>query len=114
MENKNPQDGVVLYHLKGKFAVADKNGNLSRKFELSKAQAQAIYDYLHFGSFKGMFDVLSLEDYIDVLAMHYDFLIAGTNDREMRSLLNSEFEEKSQNLREFYNKEQEKTQAQPM
>lgn len=113
MEKENPTSGVVLQHLKGKFALTNYDGKLVKNFELSKNQAQAIYDYLNFGTFKGMFDILSLKDYIDVLAVHYDCLIADTQNREMRSFLNKEFEHKAEKLKQFYS-EESKEERQPM
>ena len=113
MEKENPTSGVVLYHLKGKYGLSNHEGKIINNFELSKGQAQAIYDYLNFGAFNGMFDILSLKNYIDALAVHYDYLIAETQNRELRSFLNKEFEHKSEMLNQFYN-EQTKDENQPM
>lgn len=110
MSNNSRRPGVIFYHLKGEFSLANGDGKVVTDFKYNQNQVIAIQDYLVGGNFEGMFNVLSLEDYKLVLALHYDKIIADASSKENRDLLNKEYEKKLQELESFY---EQSLQAQP-
>lgn len=113
MEKFNPQGGVIPYHLKNKFAFANKDGKAKTEFEFTREQVEAVQRFLYNGLFDEMFESLPLDAYINVLSMHYDYLIAETNNREYRNLLGEEYEREENKLRAFFEKCMLNKQAQP-
>lgn len=113
MEKSNPQGGVIPYHLNKKFAFADKDGKTRTEFKFTAKQVEAVQKFLYEGAFEGMFDILPLEVYVNVLSMHYDYLIAETRNRDSRNLLCKEFEREENKLNLFNEKDMLNKQVQP-
>lgn len=102
MGNSLKGPGVLFYHLKGKFSLANSEGQVVSKFKYEKHHLEAIQDFLAEGKFEGMFDILPLEDYKLVLALHYDKVIADASNRDLRAILNREYERKLKELEDFH------------
>lgn len=110
MDKKLAQLGGMFCHLKGKYLLITNEGRLASNHKYDENQVSATLRYLNNGAFKGMFNILSIEDYKLALDMHYEKIIAKTPDKEERKLLNDEYKKRSKKLDSIY---EQIMQAQP-
>ena len=102
MEKERQKLGVVFIHLKDKWAYGSTTDSRMSKFVFDNIQIKALQTFLEKGVFKGMFDIVSCNDFLNVLNLHYDSLIKETINREIE--LESERNKRKDELDEAYKK----------
>ncbi len=97
MKNKQNQKetnnhfGVLLYHLKGKFALADEEGQLLTDFQFTGEQAVAIQNYLREGLHEGMFDKVEESVYKTAIGIKYKAMQGKSQSSEGNKALIGEY-----------------------
>lgn len=107
MEKKSGYDpknyvGVSFLHLRGKFALADRNGNpVSNSFNLDLEQIDAIFKYFQQGTYKGMFSKVERAMYGMALGYHYEAMMEMASNDAEKEQLRAEYTNKSNMLKVF-------------
>ena len=99
MNNEKQKLGVVLYHLKDKFAYGSTNGNEMSEFKFDEIQIATLFDYLRNGVFEGMFTFLEPEEFRAILELNYLNLAREVVSNEKIKELEKEFLEKEKELK---------------
>ena len=107
MENQNIQNttnqhNVGFMQLRGKFAYMDyKTGNPISDFYLTMDEVKSINAYLHGGVYEGMFDKVSVKEYVNALGLKYGSMKKdGISKEEEHELIRGYLEELN-NLNKF-------------
>ena len=88
MENKKQGLGVVLYHLKDKFAFGSTSGSELTEFKFDMNQVEAIREFLLSGAFQGMFDIVDFADYQNITDLNYISLAREAISSEEKKYFN--------------------------
>ena len=89
-ETKN-HSGIILYHLKGKFALANEEGQLLTDFQFTGEQAMAIQNYLREGLHEGMFDKVEESVYKTAIGIKYKAMQEDSQGSEENKALIGEY-----------------------
>ena len=102
MEKAKQKLGVTFIHLKDKWAYGSTTDSRMSKFEFDDIQIHALITYFEKGVFEGMFDIVSYNDFLNVLNLNYDSLKNETISPNRIIELESEFKEKENELKVAY------------
>ena len=89
-----------LFHLKDKFAYGSTTGKEFSGFNYDEKQVAALFNYLYNGTFDGMFDCLSLDEYKIFTEINYMSLARNTGSSDVRNALANEYAQRIRELEE--------------